>query len=91
MLMKRLPAADGSACPPVGTCDMRIGIVAIGKVKERYLQQAIDDYFAVSPVTYARRARCFEEPFTDRDSEARRAQLRDRRSASAGLYGRDHT
>ena len=56
---------------------MRIGIVAIGKVKERYLQQAIDDYSRRLSRYCTLDVRAVqEEPFTDRDSEARRAQLR---------------
>ncbi len=56
---------------------MRIGIAAIGKVKERYTQQAIDDYSRrLSRYCTLDVRAALEEPFTDRDSEARRAQLR---------------
>ena len=59
------------------TAGMRIDIAAIGKIKERYLEQAIDDYARrLSRYCKLSVRTASEEPFTDRDSEARRAQLR---------------
>jgi len=56
---------------------MKIDVVAIGKIKERYLEQAIDDYSRRLSryCTLSVRA-VSEEPFSDRDSAVRRAQLR---------------
>jgi len=59
------------------TSDMRIDVVAIGKIKERYIEQAIDDYSRrLSRYCRLSVRTAVEEPFSDRDSEARRAQLR---------------
>jgi len=56
---------------------MRIDIVAIGKIKERYLEQAVGDYSRrLSRYCTLNVRTAQEEPFADRDSEARRAQLR---------------
>lgn len=56
---------------------MRIGIAAIGKVKERYLQQAVDDYSRrISRYCRLDVRTAQEEPFADGDSQARLAQLR---------------
>ncbi|HON42396.1 MAG TPA: 23S rRNA (pseudouridine(1915)-N(3))-methyltransferase RlmH [Bacillota bacterium] len=56
---------------------MRIDVVAIGKIKERYIEQAIDDYSRrLSRYCKLSVRTALEEPFSDRDSEARRAQLR---------------
>lgn len=51
--------------------------MAIGKIKERYLEQAIGEYSRrLSRYCTLGVRQASEEPFGDRDSEARRAQLR---------------
>lgn len=61
---------------------MRITIVAVGKVKERYLAAAISEY-AKRISRYARLEMVSvpEEAIADCDSEARRAQLREAEAA----------
>lgn len=56
---------------------MRVDVAAIGKVKERYLEQAIDEYSRrISRYCRLEVRAVPEEPLSDSDSEARRAQLR---------------
>lgn len=56
---------------------MRIDIAAVGKVKQRYLQQAVDDYSRrISRYCRLDIRWVQEEAFADSDSQARLAQLR---------------